>query len=130
MSIAPVPPALRFILRTFSGLVNSHQQRVIGYGREPRPAERLAVRWLRVTDDEGRRLAVKGNVLGRNVLSQVAGIAIPDNILRWHRRFVAKKHDGATQRGPGRPASDKDIAALLVRMAQEDLLGPGGDVLE
>ena len=44
----------------------------------------------------------------------------PDTILRWYRRLVAKKYDGSKRRGLGRPATDKDISALLVRMAREN----------
>ena len=55
-------------------------------------------RRLRLTDDERRRLAVKGQVLGRRRLAAVAGIVTPDTILRWYRRLVAKKYDGSKVR--------------------------------
>jgi hypothetical protein len=77
-------------------------------------------RRLRLTDDQRRRLAVKGHVLGRRHLAAVAGIVTPDTILRWYRRLVAKKYDSSQTRRPGRPATKPDIAALVVRMAKEN----------
>jgi putative transposase len=63
---------------------------------------------------------VKGKVLGRRRLADIAGIVTPDTILRWYRRFVAKKYDGSQTRRPGRPRTKPDIAALVVRMATEN----------
>jgi hypothetical protein len=37
------------------------------------------------------------------------------------RRLVAKKYDGSQTRRPGRPTTKPDIAALVVRMANENL---------
>jgi Integrase core domain len=77
-------------------------------------------RRLRVSDDQRRRLAVKGEVLGRRRLAGIAGIVTPDTILRWYRTLVAKKYDGSTARRPGRPRTKPDLAALVVRMANEN----------
>ena len=123
MSTAPLPAALRFVLLLFAGLVNRHQQSVIDYLLEENRVlrQQLGRKRLRLTDDQRRRLAVKGKLLGRKVLNKVAGIVTPETILRWYRRLVAKKYDGSKKRRPGRPATDKDIAALLVRMARENL---------
>ena len=44
-----------------------------------------------MTDDQRRRLAVKGQVLGRKALEAIATIVTPDAILRWHRRLIAEK---------------------------------------
>jgi putative transposase len=115
-------PPLAFFLRLFSGWVNRQQQAVIDYLLEENRilcAERGSRR-LRLTDDQRRRLAVKGKVLGRHHLGDIAGIVTPDTILRWYRRLVAKKYDGSKQRAPGRPRTKPDIAALVVRMANEN----------
>src|SRR5215470_5486779 len=77
-------------------------------------------RRLRLTDDQRRRLAVKGHVLGRRHLAAIAGIVTPDTILRWYRRLVGQKDDGSKRRRPGRPTTKPDIAALVVRMANEN----------
>jgi transposase InsO family protein len=105
----------------FSGWVNRHQQAIIDYLLEENRVLRTVngSRRSRLTDDQ-RRLAVKGHVLGRRHLAAVAGIVTPDTILRWYRRLVAHKYDGAKSRRPGRPTTKPDIAALVVRMANEN----------
>jgi len=100
--MAPVPPPLAFFLLLFSGWVNRNQQAVIDYLLEENRVLRAVngSRRLRLTDDQRRRLAVKGKVLGRRQLAAVAGIVTPDTILRWYRRLVAKKYDGSKTRRP------------------------------
>jgi len=44
----------------------------------------------------------------------------PDTVLRWHRKLVAKKHDGRERRGPGRPRTASEIAELAVRIVVEN----------
>jgi putative transposase len=117
----PLPPPCAFFLFLVSGWVNRHQQDVIDYLREENRVLRAAYgSRLRLTDDQRRRLAVKGKVLGRRRLAAIAGIVTPDTILRWYRRLVAKKYHGSAKRRPGRPRTMPDIAALVVRMANEN----------
>jgi hypothetical protein len=63
---------------------------------------------------------VKGQVLGRRRLAAVAGIVTPETILRWYQRLVAQKYDDSKTRRPGRPRTTADIAALVVRMPDEN----------
>ena len=100
-----MPPALQFLVLTFAGWVNRHQDDLIDYLREENRVlrEHLGPRPLRLTDAQRRRLAVRGHKLGRRVLTQVAGIVTPDTILRWYRRLIAKKYDGSARRRRGRP---------------------------
>ena len=81
----PLPRPLAFLLLLFSGWVHRHQQAVIDNLLEENRVLRAAhgSRRLRLTDDQRRRLAVKGQVLGRRHLAAVAGIVTPDTILRW-----------------------------------------------
>ena len=83
----PLPPPLAFFLLLVSGWVNRQQQAVIDYLLEENRVLRAAhgPRRLRLTDDQRRRLAVKGKVLGRRRLADIAGIVTPDTILRWYR---------------------------------------------
>ena len=74
---------------------------------------------MRLTDDQRRCLAAKGQWLGRRVLRHVASIVTPDTILRWHRRLIARKRTFERKR-PGRPGIMKEIASLIVRMAREN----------
>ena len=81
----PLPRPLAFLLLLFSGWVHRHQQAVIDNLLEENRVLRAAhgSRRLRLTDDQRRRLAVKGQVLGRRHLAAVAGTVTPDTILRW-----------------------------------------------
>jgi hypothetical protein len=97
-----VPRPLAFLLLLVSGWVNRQQQAVIDYLLEENRILRAAhaPRLLRLTDDQRRRLAVKGSVLGRRRLADVSGIVTPDTILRWYRRLVAQKYDVPTRDVP------------------------------
>jgi putative transposase len=76
---------------------------------------------LRLSDGERKALAEIGQKLGKKALEAVATIVTPDTILAWHRKLVAQKFDGSTQRkAPGRPTIDQELEALIVRMAQEN----------
>ncbi len=76
---------------------------------------------LRLNDGERRALAEIGQKLGKQALAEVATIVKPDTILGWHRMLVAQKFGGSPQRkAPGRPTSDPELEALVVRMAQEN----------
>jgi hypothetical protein len=118
----PLPPPLAFLLLLFSRWMNRQQQAAIDYLREENRVLRAAYgpQRVRLTDDQRRRLAVKGQALGRRRLADVAGIVTPDTILRWYRLLVATKYDGSKTRRPGRPTTKPDIAALVVRMASEN----------
>jgi len=71
MSVAP----LQFLLLVFAGWVNRRQVEILEYLREENRIlrEQLGSRRLRFTDAQRRRLATKGQALGRRVLQQLAG---------------------------------------------------------
>ena len=82
-----MPPALQFLVLTFAGWVNRHQDDRIAYLREENRVlrEHLGPRPLRLTDAQRRRLAVRGQQLGRRVETTgqeesrvtVAGMHVP-----------------------------------------------------
>ena len=113
---------LAFLLLLFSGWINRQQHDVIEYLLEENRVLRAAHGSHRIslTDDQRRRLAVRGKALGRRRLADVAGIVTPDTILRWYRRLIANKYDGSKGRRVGRPSTKPDIVSLIVRMAQEN----------
>src|SRR5438477_9674319 len=78
----------------------------------------LGGRRLRLTDDDRRRLAARAYRMGRAALRQIATIATPDTLLRWHRRLIARKWTYA--RRPGRRNVLLEIRRLVVRMAKEN----------
>jgi len=95
----------------------------------PAPVRASRPGWLlRFTDDQRRRLAVKGRVLGRRALDGIAGLVTPDTILRWYRELVAAKYDGAARRGAGRPETCASPILVGRRMAADSQCrarGPG-----
>ncbi len=115
-------PPRAFLVLLFAGWVNRPQQAAIDYLLEENRVLRAAHgrRRLRLTDDDRRRLAVKWKVLGRRRMAGIVGIVTPDTILLWYRTLVAKKYDGSRARRPGRPRTKADLAALVVRLAQEN----------
>ena len=111
------------LLFIIAGWVNRHQQDVIEYLRTENQVlkERLGKKRILLTDDQRRRLAVKGKVLGRKALEEISTIVTPETLLRWHRELVARKWDYSQQRQKvGRPPVAKEIVELVLRMAKEN----------
>ena len=98
------------LLGILAGWLNRQQQSVIEYLRTENEILKRQIRGrqLKLTDDERRRLAVKGKALGRKVLGAVACIVTPDTILAWHRRLVAMKWTFPRKK-VGRPTVTKDV---------------------
>jgi putative transposase len=111
-----------FLATSLAGWMNQHQQHVIEFLMEENRVlqEQIGDRRLRFSDDQRRRLAAKAKKLGRRLLAQVATIVTPETLLAWHRKLVAQKYDGSSYRRPGRFPTPKEIAALIVRMAEEN----------
>jgi putative transposase len=40
--------------------------------------------------------------------------------LAWHRKLIAQKYDGHDKRRPGRSRTAKDLASLVIRIAEEN----------
>ena len=74
----------------------------------------------RLSDDQRRRLAIKGKAVGRKGLFEIPTLFRPDTILGWHRKLVALKHDYSSRRGPGRPPVMVEIRELVVRFATDN----------
>jgi len=105
-----------------AGWLNERQQRAIEYLREENRVlrEQLGGRRLLLSDDQRRRLAIRGKALGRGLLAEVCTIVTPDTILRWHRRLIARKYDGSAKRRRGRAGVMRTIRELCVQMASEN----------
>jgi transposase InsO family protein len=78
----------------------------------------LGTRRLRLTDDDRRRLAARAHRVGRAALREMATVATPDTLLRWHRRLIARKWTYAHT--SGRRGVLIEIRRLVVRMAEEN----------
>src|ERR1022692_3688479 len=114
----------QLLLAILAGWINRQQQEVIEYLRTENQIlkEKLGKRRIVLTDDQRRRLALKGKVLGRKVLESIGTLFTPDTILRWHRLLVAKKWDTSEcgKKKPGRPPVADEIRILVVRLASEN----------
>jgi putative transposase len=110
-------------LAILAGWMNRQQQEVIEYLRTENQVlkEKLGPRRILLNDDQRRRLAVKGKILGRRRLEEIGTLFTPDTILRWHRMLVAKKWDYSERRkSPGRPPVKQEIVELVLRFAHEN----------
>ena len=112
---------LSFLLICFAGWMNRRQQVLIEYLQEEvRVLQAQLGKRPRFTDDQRRRLAVKGKSVGRKGLLRFASIVTPDTLLAWHRRLIATKYDGTKNRGAGRPPTASDLKELVLIMAREN----------
>jgi putative transposase len=74
---------------------------------------------LRFTDRQRRRLAMRGQALGRALLAGIAPLVSPDTILAWHRKLVAKNWSFPTGRH-GNADEMRSITSHVVRRAKEN----------
>ncbi len=111
------------IVVILAGWINRRQQAAIDYLRTENQILREACGKKRIplTDSQRRRLAIKGKLLGRKLLGDIATIVTPDTILRWHHRLVAMKWDYSHRRKlAGRPPVSREIIDLVLRLAAEN----------
>ena len=111
------------LLAILAGAIHEEQQRVIEYLRTENQVlkEKLGKKRILLNDDQRRRLAVKGKVLGRKTLSAITSIVTPDTILRWHRQLVAAKQDYSERRKrSGRAPITKEVRKLVLKFAKDN----------
>jgi putative transposase len=114
------PVALQMVLSVLTGWLDRRERDAIAYLIEENRLLRrqLGSRRLLLTDDDRRQLAARAYRVGRAVLQEIATIATPDTLLRWHRQFIARKWTYA--RRAGRRGVLIEIRQLVVRMATEN----------
>ena len=113
----------QMLLAILADWINEQQQHVIEYLRTENQVlkETLGEKRIVLDDDQRRRLAVKGKLLGSKVLEEIGTVFTPDTILRWHRQLVAQKWDHSHKRtAMGRPATSQDVVELILKFARED----------
>jgi putative transposase len=113
--------AFALAVSILAGFLNRRQQEAIDYLREENRVlhEMLGSRRLRFTDEQRKRLAIRGKALGRALLKGVATLVQPDTILDWHRRLVAKEWTYAGG-AHGNAEAMKSITKHVLRMAREN----------
>ena len=106
-----------------AGWVNQHQQEAIEYLKTENRVlrEKLGCKRILLNDDQRKRLAVKGKVLGRKRLAEIGSLFTPDTIHRWHRKLVAMKWDYSHRRQHvGRPTIPDEAVQLILQFAKEN----------
>jgi len=111
-----------FLVTALAGWMNQYQWHIIQYLMEENRVlrEQIGNRRLKFSDDQRRRLATKAKKVGRKLLAQVATIVTPQTLLAWHRKLIAQKYDGSSFRTSGRSRIRDEVAAIVVRMAEEN----------
>jgi len=108
------------VLCVLTGRLDRRDREAVAYLIEENRCLRrqLGTRRLRLTDDDRRRLAARAYRLGRAALQEIAAIATPDTLLRWHRQLIAWTWTYASR--PGRRGILLEVRRLVVRMAKEN----------
>ena len=111
--------AFQLLLTVLIGWLAPRERQVVVYLIEENRCLRrqLGGRRLRLTVADRRRLAARAYRVGRRVLREIATIATPDTLLRWHRHLIADKW---TYGRTGRRSTMPEIRRLVVRMAEEN----------
>ena len=122
MNSIPQPWQILFLI--MAGWVNRQQLQVIEYLRTENQVlrEKCGPNRILLSDDQRRRLAVKGKLLGRKMLGEVGTLFTPDTILCWHRQLIVRKWDYSARRTrkPGRPRVRQVIVDLVLQFAKEN----------
>ena len=108
------------VLGVLTGWLDRREREAITYLIEENRLLRrqLGTQRLRLTDDDRRRLAARAYQVGRAALREIATIATPDTLLRWHRQLIARKWTYG--RRSGRRGVLLEIQRLVERMAEEN----------
>ena len=77
---------------------------------------------LRLSDDDRRRLAVKAQALGREVLAEIAFVATPARLLRWYRYSSCPKTQTNSR------LARRAVSIVIAPWRAPDLERVGGDV--
>ena len=111
---------LQIVLRVLTGWLERREREAIAYLIEENRLlrQQLGGRRLRLTDADRRRLAARAHRVGRAMLREIATIATPDTLLRWHRQLIARKWTYLST--SGRRGVMPEIQRLVTRMAAEN----------
>jgi hypothetical protein len=108
-------------LVALAGWMNRQQQQVIDYLRTENLVlrEKLGKKRLILNESQKCRLATAAMKLGKDLLRQFGTLFSPDTLLRWNRRFIARKYDGSGKRGPA-PKKANSVRKLVLEMAESN----------
>ena len=112
-------------LMALAGYLNREQQLQVDYLRTEVAILREKLGYkkrLLLNDDQRRRLAAKGKVLGYKTLGEITTLFSPDTIMRWHRELIARKfdHSDKANHKAGRQRVRQEIVDLVLEIAKEN----------
>ena len=119
----PILQPWHLMVMFLASWINRQQQEVIEYLRTENAVlkEKLGKKRILLSDDQRRRLAVKGRILGRKRLQEFGTLFTPDTILGWRRQLIAAKWDySSRKKKQGRPRIRQVIVDLTLRFAREN----------
>ena len=123
-----LPLPLQFIIAVVAYAINRQIDRRIEYLLEEVRVlrevytETTGRTRISFTDEQRRRLAVKGKALTPEERKGCCQVVRPCTILAWFRQLAAEKYDSSKQRRKlGRPRKHNDIRESVVRLARENL---------
>jgi hypothetical protein len=112
--------AFKLLLMVLTGWLARREREIVDYLiEENRCLRRQGTRRVRLTDDDRCRLASRAYRVGRRALRDIATIATPDTLLRWHRQLIARKWT-YDRTSVNRRQVLAEIRRLVVRMAEEN----------
>jgi hypothetical protein len=126
-----LPVTFRFIIAMVAYAVNEQLARRLEYLLEEVCVlrevytESTGRKRIPFTDEQRRRLAIKGKALTPEEREAGCQIVRPSTILTWFRQLGAQKYHSSAQRSkPGRPRKWTKIRELVIRLASENIIMP------
>ena len=123
-----LPLPLQFIIAMVAYAINERMARRIEYLLEEVRVLREVYaattgrKRISFTDEQRRRLAIKGKALTPEEREGCCQLVRPSTILAWFRQLAAKKYDSSTQRRKsGRPRKATELRELIIRLASEKI---------
>jgi putative transposase len=121
-----LPAPLQFIIAMIAYAINQRMARRVDYLQEEvrvlKEALAAATGKTRIdfSDEQRRRLALKGKELTAEERRAYCQIVRPATILAWFRRLAAQKYDSSKARKTGRPRKPADVRSLVLGLARDN----------
>ena len=123
-----LPLPLQFVIAMMAHAINERMALKLEYLQEEARVLREVLtettgrKRIPFTDEQRRRLAIKGKALTPDERETCCQLVRPNTILDWFRTLTAQKYDGSMQRRkPGRPRKAADIRELVIRIASDNI---------
>jgi putative transposase len=121
-----LPMTFQFIIATIAYAINARMARRVDYLQEEvwvlkevftAATGKTRIDW---SDEQRRRLALKGKALTAEERAACCQIVSPKTILAWFRKLAAQKYDSSHVRKVGRPRKASDIFKLVLEVARDN----------